>query len=356
MQAQASPKWNFLPIVHGIKKRLLKVEPRALSEYASRTWSIAPGETSKPNAAFFLPGQLDKVTGWVFADEHPGREMLGGFERSHAPTRAFLLRDAWLIDGVLYKGTACEHLHPRRKGLPELRVTQTIDRAAVYCTPGGNMYFGQWLMDDCVTYPLAMAEGTPVTTAQPAYPHTKVYEDWLGMNPVRVPSAYLRELVIFEDVGQNQGKHKRFAAMGEKLRAHVDEVKPHPGVFILRGRTGESRLLHNELELADQLRVNRGFRILDPAKSDVPTIVSACAGAQTVVGIEGSGLIHGILLLPPGGAVLTLQPPNRFVSVYKHLTDRDGQRFGFVVGTPERDGFHIVPDELERTLDLLSRH
>ncbi|WP_277397064.1 hypothetical protein [Pseudomonas frederiksbergensis] len=36
----------------------------------------------------------------------------------------------------------------------------------------------------------------------------------------------------------------------------------------------------------------------------------------------------------------------------KYLTDRDQQNFGFVVGTPEGDGFKIDIEEVERTLDL----
>jgi capsular polysaccharide biosynthesis protein len=123
-------------------------------------------------------------------------------------------------------------------------------------------------------------------------------------------------------------------------------------VFILRGGTGEKRLLRNEIELAEHLRDKRGFRILDPEKTDVPTIIASCAGAQTVVGVEGSQLIHGILTLQRGGSLLTLQPPNRFVKVYKDLTDRDGQNFGFVVGHAEGKSFRIDPVEVERTLDL----
>jgi hypothetical protein len=112
------------------------------------------------------------------------------------------------------------------------------------------------------------------------------------------------------------------------------------------------RLLRNELELAEHLRERRGFRIIDPSKCDVPTIVAACAGARTVIGIEGSQLIHGVNLLQPGGSLLILQPPDRFVCFFKYLTDRDQQNFGFVVGTPDGEGFRIDPDEVERTLDL----
>ena len=111
-------------------------------------------------------------------------------------------------------------------------------------------------------------------------------------------------------------------------------------------------MLRNEREVAERLRDRRGFRILDPATSDVPTIVAACAGARTVIGIEGSQLIHGVNVLPPGGSLFVLQPPDRFVCFFKYLTDRDRQNFGFVVGTPAGAGFTIDPDEVERTLDL----
>jgi hypothetical protein len=239
-------------------------------------------------------------------------------------------------------------------------VENEIDRGALYCTAGGNKWFGSWLMDDCITYPMACEEGVPVTTAtsdklvstsRHGILHAPGYEDWLGMTPVRLRNAFFRELVIFDDLSQNRHKHRRFRAMGDQLLSHVN-ASAHPGVFILRGDKGELRLLRNELELAERLRDRRGFRIIDPAKSDVPTIVAACAGARVVVGIEGSHLIHGVNVLQPGGSLLVLQPPNRFLCFFKYLTDRDQQNFGFVVGTEEGNGFSIDADEVERTLDL----
>jgi hypothetical protein len=344
--------WSLLAVEQIIRKRAFGKDPRALASVAVRSWEIAPGETTVAPSAHFLPNQLERVTGWAFASEHPRRAMEGGMAVDHGKTRGFLLEDAWLIDGTLYKDDACSCLAPRAGPWPRIRVDREIAHGALFCTPGGNKYFGQWLMDDCVTYPMALAEGVPITTAQPVNVHTPAYEDWLGIDPLRLEAAFLREAVIFDDVGQNRHKHARFRAMSEKLLSHV-KASVHPGVFIVRGRTGERRLLRNEMELAEHLRDRRGFRILDPAKADVPTIVATCAGARTVVGVEGSGLIHGILVLPPGGAVLTLQPPNRFVGLYKHLTDRDHQYFGFVVGLPGKDGdFSVDPGEVERTLDL----
>ena len=343
---------NLLPLAHAIGKRLGRLAPRPLQAVAKRSWQIAAGEVSTPGPAYFLSNQLERVTGWAFADEHPGRQMSGGVPVAHAPTRGYEIEDAWLIDGVLYKDDACLHLHPRRHRWLDLRVENEVARGAVYSTPGGLRYFGQWLMDDCPTYPLAAAEGVPVTTNQPTGPHVPAYEEWFGMRPLRLPNAHLRELVVFDDVGQNRHKHQRFRNLGDQLRARVS-AQPHPGVFILRGRTGLRRVLRNEMELAFRLRDRRGFRIVDPEASEVPSIVAACAGARTVVGVEGSALLHGMLLLPPGGAVVALQPPNRFVGLLKHLTDRDGQHFGFVVGAPERGDFRVDGDELERTLDLL---
>jgi hypothetical protein len=343
-------KWSLATIEHILKTRLARKPSRTLESVAVNTWEISPSETSISPPAYFLPNQLERVTGWAFSSEHPRRKM-EGCSVVHGATRGFLLKDVWLIDGALYKDDAYSWLAPRFSWWPRVRVECEIDRGAVYCTASGNKYFGQWLMDDCVTYPMASAEGAPVTTAHAVNIHTPGYEAWLGMKPVRLHNAFFRELVIFEDIGQNSHKHLRFRAMSDQLLSHV-KASPHPGVFILRGGTGELRLLHNEIELAEHLRDRRGFRILDPAKFDVPTIVATCAGARSVVGIEGSGLMHGILLLQPGGSVLTLQPPNRFVRVYKDLTDRDYQHFGFVVGRPEGKGFRVDPVEVERTLDL----
>ena len=351
-QPKRCSKWNLHPIVDIAKRRIFQIAPKNIGALSERIWEIAQGEISTARPAYFLPNQLERVKGWAFASAHPRREMEGGFQVAHSPTKGILLKEAWLIDGVLYKGSASSYLQPRAsRWFPLLHVENEIDRGAIYCTSGGNKYFGQWLMDDCVTYPLATVEGIPVTTDQRVNVHTPDYENILDMNPVRIRSAFFKEVVVFDDVGQNRHKHARFRSLSDKLLSHVD-ANPHPGVFILRGSTGEKRLLHNEIEIAEYLRDMYGFRILDPANTNVQSIIDTCAGSQTIVGVEGSGLMHGLLVLPRGGSVLTLQPPNRFVSLYKHLTDRDDQNFGFVVGIADDNGFRIDPIEVGRTLEL----
>jgi hypothetical protein len=69
--------------------------------------------------------------------------------------------------------------------------------------------------------------------------------------------------------------------------------------------------------------------------------------------VEGSHLMHGLMVLEPGASVLTLQPPDRFCGVIKRTTDMEYLNYGFVVGQAEEGGFRADPDEVERTLDML---
>lgn len=345
-------KWSLLPVVHMLRGRILGGAGPGLESMASRSWEIAAAEQAVVPPAIFLPGQLERVTAWAFAPHQPERELAGGVTVTHAATRGFLVQDAWLLDGVVYRLGACDHLQPRSRRVPLLRARREIERGALCCTPGGNKYFATWLMDDCPLHALAREEGTPVVTDRPITPHMRSYESLLRMHPERLGGAFFRELVVFSDIGQNRHKARRFAAMRHAIASRVP-AEPHPGVFLLRGRAGERRVLRNEHDLAARLAKSRGLRVIDPLEMDVPSILAACAGARLVVGVEGSGLIHGMLMLPPGGTVLTLQPPARFCLVYKHLADRDAQHFAFVVGHAAGEDFRIEADEVERTLDLV---
>jgi hypothetical protein len=345
---------NYLP---GYPRLTLFRAGRQLESIASHSWEIAPGKMSIAPRAYFLPNQLERVTGMAYTD-NPLRDMEGGVEEFQLPTRAFLVKNAWLLDGSLYTRSLRIDLHARwrlsrvRRHLPGIRVGREIRRGAIYSTFEGNEFFALRLMDDYATYPLAKNEGLPVTPSQPISPHILAYEDWLGMNPVRSDDLFMQEVVLFDDCGQNQDKAMRVRALAEKLLSRV-RVEPHPGVFILRRGSGKQRIMRNEVELAEHLRERRGFRIVDATTDDLPTIVAACAGARVVIGIEGSQLVHGLVVLPPGGALLALQPPFRFSGVFKRMTDPQGQHYAFVVGRAVDDAFVVDTSEVERTLDLL---
>jgi hypothetical protein len=347
-------KIGLYPVMNILQRKISGKKTINWEAFAKRTWEIAPGATIVSRPAYFLPGQLERVTGSAYTDD-PRGEMAGGAERYQKPTRGFLLKDAWLFNERIYVGDTLYGLFPRSSHMPPLWAENEIARGAVYSSLGGNIFFGLWLTEDCSLYPLAANEGFTFTSDQPVSPHTLAYEDWLGMKPARLPSAFIRELVLFDDFTQNPDKRVRFRTLSDRILARLD-AKPHPGVFILRRDSGKRRILTNELELADYLRARRGFRIVDVTTDDMPTIAAACAGALVVIGVEGSHLVHGIMVLQPGGSVLALQPPDRFCGVLKRTLDRDGQNFGFVVGHADEGGFRVDPEEVERTLDLLPTH
>jgi len=357
-------KIQFTPIgytkyLKGIKKpHMMFRVGNILDNLCIKSWEIAPGNTTIVPKAYFLKGQLDRITGTAYTDD-PNAIMQGGYEKTHKPTRAYMLQNIWMLNGTIYKGLHQFLFHPRTQlktsmhFFPPIAVDTEIENASIYNSYDGNAFFGLWLTDDCTMYPLAASEGVPVISDVFASPHRLEYKSMLEMNPFRTNAAYMKNAIFFDDDwGNNKSKHERFAVNRNKILSMFPGTS-HPGVFILRRNSGKTRIMLNEVEIAEQLRDKCGFRIVDVTKHSVSEIITACVGAQILVGIEGSHLMHGLMVLQPGASVLTLQPPNRFCGVIKITTDMEKQNFAFVVGIPKDDGFYIDMEEVERTIDLL---
>ncbi len=142
-----------------------------LESVAELSWEIAPGLESVSRGAYFLPNQLERVTGMAYTDD-PLRDVAAGIQSFQAPTRGFLIKNAWLLDGSLYTRDkrfdlhARRRLQPWRRYVPRVRVDHELERGAIYSTIEGSEFFGLWLTDDCSTYPLARSEGIPLTSNQ----------------------------------------------------------------------------------------------------------------------------------------------------------------------------------------------
>ena len=54
------------------------------------------------------------------------------------------------------------------------------------------------------------------------------------------------------------------------------------------------------------------------------------------------------------GGVVTIMPPFRFCTVLKDVANREGIKFGFVVGLQQEGELMADPDEVERTIDLMA--
>lgn len=68
-QFSASPEtkqhtWTLAAYRYMARKRLGKNTALDLKSIATKSWDIAPGETTVSPPAIFLPGQMERVTGW----------------------------------------------------------------------------------------------------------------------------------------------------------------------------------------------------------------------------------------------------------------------------------------------------
>lgn len=349
--AEAKSVISFRPALHFLRQASGRPAPD-LDAIASERWTIAPGEKRFIKPATFLPGQLERVQAAEFGSvEHVARDLRGNFETDIGPTLGFRMKGVDFVDGVLYGAGALKHLRRRaRKSLayvvPRERVSGVLYESWI-----GNRWFGTWLCEDCLCYPLAETYGSPVVTTPAPKGHAASYEAKLGHHPRRITSAHFEELIFFSDAEHNA--HKK--ARADQVRARLigsSPAEPHPGVFLVRGSAGALRLLVNEQEIAEKAAVERGFRVLDPMTSTVDEIIAACAGARVVMGVEGSQLVHGMMVMPPDASLFVIQPPDRTVSTLKAITDRQGQGYSFVVGTGNLDGFSASWEEIDRTLDL----
>ena len=338
---------SLRPAIHAVRAAIGGLPDVAMS--AVDRWIVAEGTPVEVRPARCLPGQLEQVGKAAFGThDEIVRDLRGGFESRQSPTMAYRLRHVLLFDGVLHADGAWRHLRARERSIQFARAIEERSLGTFYESWVGNHWFGNWLIDDCLTYRLAEAIAGPVTTQTPVG-HMRSYQRALGMSPERVQAAWFDDLILFDDSAHNAHRRERADDLRRRL---VGEGSPgHPGVYLLRGTSGTRRTLRNENAIVERL-ARRGFRIVDPIASSLDEIVQACAGARIVAGIEGSHLCHGLMTMPRGAGLFVIQPPDRAVTVLKLTTDRQCQDFGFVVGRGTNETFSADIDDIERTLDL----
>ena len=371
-----------------------------LDEIAVERWEIAPAEVISVPPAIILPGQTERITRTEFASlDHVIRSLAGNPAERFGPTMAYRLRDVDVVDGALYSAGLSMYLRARKRHLPLPARPEHRVSGSLYETWNGNRWFGNWLLDDCLSYRLAEATGGPVTT-MPCKGHVPRYEKLLNMTPDRIGDAHFDELIVFADYANNSHRRARAQDMRHRL-LQGRTPQPNPGVFLLRSRSGDLaqrrkprdhagvvdqrkgregrcalrlqmlaqaladgacvdevrapdlRVLENEQEIAERLAHERGFRVMFPEDHSVDELMDACGGARVIAGIEGSQLNHGIAVMPPGGTLFTIQPANRATTAMKLLSDRWQQRFAMVVGHGVAESFRVEWDDIARTLDRI---
>ncbi len=344
---------SFRPIRNRLR-RLLSGGQAEFFDTAVESWQICPAEEVEITPGIWLPDQVDEIARTEFGGlPDILAQMRGNPAELTPPTMGYRFRDVDFVDGVLHARGAERHLRQHKHRILTYPRPREAVSGALYESWIGNRWFGNWLLNDCLTYPLAEAAGNPLTSASVRGGHVQRYEQLLGMTPGRIGDVHFDELVLFDDLQNNRSRRDRAQANRAKLVAGR-ELKPLPGVFIFRGGSGDARILENEAEIAERLEVEYGFRTLYLDRNDADAMAEAAGAARMVVGVEGSQLAHGVIAMPPGGTLLTLQPADRVTTSLKLLTDCWRQRYAMVVGHGTARGFRVEWDQLRRTLDLIA--
>lgn len=345
---------SLAPLTYRLRK--LVGRSRGIQDAAAEMITVSPAETGRRAAAVYMPGQTDRVQAvqpMTTVAFEQARISDGIVE--HAPTLAFRLRNAVLMEGTVFcAGAMCQMASRRSPRLPRQVRSEISEPVSIIGTAVSDMFFGHYVVDDTATTLLADGFAPVHTTTsrhRGGWHHAPGYYRLLGLQPAALPNARLREAWLFQDIGMNANRRARLEEVRRRMRPRAQRRGGH-GVMIIRGKSGEQhRNLANELELAEAL-AQRGFEIVDPVGDSLETIIDKLAGAAVVVGIEGSNLAHALLLMADRAALVIIQQPFMFNNVWKDFTDLLGMTYAFVVGAGTPEQFVVDINEVLQTIAL----
>lgn len=349
-----------LPYLAWGLRRLIAGRTADLRAAAARSRTLCPAERATVPPAIRAEGAFDRVTGLSpWRNRAVERLLAEGGRIEHAATEAHLVEGVTLSGPALYRGAA--RARPgfgRERFVVPPGPARRIDEAHLVTDRAGAHFFGSHLRD---AYPLALLpppEALALALPTKPYEHDAGYRALFGLpSPAVVATARIGRLILYTDFAQNRSKAERYRALRDRLRAAAPPASSPPavsprGVYLKRGPDGEPRRVVDEPALEAKLRA-LGFEIVEPAGRPAEDVVRRMLGAPVIVAVEGSHVSHALYTIAEGGALLVLQPPDRFSMVHKEPADALGLRFAFIVGRPAEGGFSIDPDEVERMIGRL---
>ena len=340
---------NFLPILSRLKAKVRP--PLPLLEIAAEIRELEPASSVPCRAPVALPGELDRVRDFFGGREAQVPRLLAT-TREEGPTLSYRLPNALLADFTVYSRGRYEVYSAGAKRPVLTGSAQEFDEAQLCTTNCAQTYFGHFLRESLPLEVLAKQRGmTALTFARKPWLHEAGYRDVVGLQPATTNFARVRNLWITDERMLNEGWKMRFREVREAVRGKVRPAGDTP-VYLRRGTLGTARNLLNEEAVCERLE-SAGFRIIAPESMSPAEIAAALAAAKVVACVEGSVQQHAFIAMPEGSTMVSIQPPHRFNSVAKLLTDAIDATFAFVVAEPASDGFTIAPERILKTLDLV---
>lgn len=312
---------------------------------------IRPEETINTPQSFFPAGHLDRVisTDLMTSKTVEIARIMNPLTK-HAPTAIYHFNRA--IVRKAHISTTEFHL-----SIPALNSKIEFLESTPVLIPSNSLsskFFGHFVHDDIPSYYLANELNLKYCVPyQLNFPHATQFFDLLNFFIPTLSRGIKSDLYIASDFSQNSHKASRYHKVRQLLRSNQPPraTSSSKCVYIKRGRTGSPRILINEDILIDRLS-NKGWDIIDPAQLNLSTIFEQLLDAKVVLSVEGSALAHSIFTISIDGALIVLQPPQRFTCIYKGIMDSIGIKFGFYVCAPGPDSSTFYIDDFN-SLDRL---
>lgn len=348
---------NF-PMVKRLILRFARGRYIGMDALAKRTIVLCPEEIACLPKAIYLESSLERIKALSpWRNWSQEQLIIHGGKTEISASLAYLVEDVNVVGPYIYSGPATDKpgFGPQQLLLKEAGNRKDIDRANLVTTWGGSHFFGALLLDDFVIELNADDSENNIRVRTKPYGDEATYRKLLGINnsPL-IEYARVGRLTIYLEPSNNSFRANRYRVLRKRLRQNMGGgvTRAATGVYLKRGRTGEDRLLENEHEIETYLERN-GFDIVEPGVLTVEEIVRRTMDAPVVISVEGSHISHILFTIAEEGALVVLQPPDRFSTVYKEFTDCMGMRFAFLVGMKSSGGFTIPLDEMKRVLKLI---
>ena len=215
--------------------------PVSLPSIAYRQDILCPEEKETIRPAIFLPGQIERVSASM-RESTKEREIAAATSTTatHAPTIAYHIKDAVLLDGTIYAQGYKQFIADKSLFVSSAASLCHLTSSALASSYIGTKYFGHWLIDDCLTYRLAQQFSTPLCLRNPNPSwHQKQYEDYFDQDWTPTDRALIDHLIVFQDFAQNSLKRERYNALRHCIKTRFqregrmrmficDEGKPAP--------------------------------------------------------------------------------------------------------------------------------
>lgn len=326
------------------------------ADHAVSTDILRPDEPMPAPKIAMLPEMRRRISG-TYAGGSLKHELriIDGEPTIQLATIRYELRDAFVYTNGLSILGRCFNRHgPFGDGAIRRKPIRRIPVAHYCMGTEAHRYFGHWLRNATVTALLA-EDGAPYILHTPEiWPHCADYARRFELETSGSDIFFIDKLYAYQDFAQGSDRPARYDELRRRLRRSLPSPSiPGRRVFLKRGATGIRRLLVNEAAVEEWL-ATQGFETVDIAALDVEGIARSLLDAELVVSMEGSHLNHAHFMMRVGGAIVVLNPHDRFNATHFVVANSFGNRSANLVVHGDRTaGYEASLDELERTLALL---